>query len=76
MPDIQTSAQSEDFAHISAEALASSIEQDFELLAGMFACLSQYDGDLDGEEFYGIVRARAAIERGIELARRLSRRSD
>jgi hypothetical protein len=72
MPSFQTSPTPEDLGRFQSEELIACIREDFHALAQMFSCLPSYDGVLDGDDIYGIVRALAAIERGIELSNRLS----
>jgi hypothetical protein len=72
MRSIQTNRGPRDFGYFATDELVASIHEDFHALAQMFSCLPPYDGALDGDDIYGIVRALAAIERGIELTGRLS----
>ena len=57
-----------DESSCASDQLVDSIRTDLQELSQMFACLSPGNEDLDGNDLYAIVRARAAIERGIALA--------
>lgn len=68
----ETNRGSDDVAVSASDQLMRSIRADLQELSKMFACLSPADEDLDGNDLYEIVRARAAIDRGIALTERPS----
>lgn len=70
MRTLRISHNSEEFGTPESDELIDSIQQDLQCLFQMFACLSPDDEGLDGDDLYRIVRARAAIERALELTNR------
>lgn len=71
MRNLQINSRSEQSCLLAREELLDSIKQDFRAIAELLARVRIHDGCLDKEEFQGIVRAQATIERGVQLTDRL-----
>jgi hypothetical protein len=71
MRNLQINSRSEQATLLAREELLGSIKQDLQGMAEMFARVRMLDGYLSRDQYHGVVRAQATIERGVQLTDRL-----